>query len=101
MFPRLFVNIMLKIYDLEEGIAIGRPPSAVGGIPPVLQNLKKYFNLCKQFYRQPEPPLPLNFHVHVWVLRTSALAPNFFIDRSIVFQVQGRCGLSLVHSRDP
>ena len=44
MSPRMVVNIMLiYIYELEEGIAIGRPPSAIGGIPPVLQYLKKYF----------------------------------------------------------
>ena len=60
--PRMVVNIMLiYIYELEEGIAIGRPPSAIGGIPPVLQYLKKYFNFFKQSNRQLEPPLPVNF----------------------------------------
>ena len=40
--PRLFVNIMLiYIYELDEGIATWRLPSAIGGIPPVLQYLKK------------------------------------------------------------
>ena len=40
--PRLFVNIkLIYIYDIEEGIAIGRPPSDIGGIPPVLQYLKE------------------------------------------------------------